>query len=333
MRTGRWHVRPEIERSKGRGRQWRLDVVLEAHGSLEEAHDDPPTGRRTDDYVFLIPGAAGSTVDHLTPRGHVCHVSGLSIMALPPGEVDIRVEAATPVLNVLPYGADDIVHCKLCGEDERAVAALGARNVLYTGGDLELTCSNPHWEFLLEIDPDRLPELAAEAHEGIAPTSGQFRAKQDPAMNVPADLTIRHLRFGTPDPLYVQGLAIAMTARALSDAAPGGDLSSVSAIGTDARIARAVDYIEAHLADELSVAAVASVAAMSPSWFQTSFRAVMGVPVFAYVRERRLKRARILLSDRRLSLAQIAHACGFADAAHLSRSFKARYGASPSQVR
>ena len=78
---------------------------------------------------------------------------------------------------------------------------------------------------------------------------------------------------------------------------------------------------------------IAAVAAMSPSSLQSAFKALTGRPVFSYVRERRLERARILLADRRLSLAQIAYDCGFSSHSHMTRLFTARYGASPRAMR
>ena len=86
------------------------------------------------------------------------------------------------------------------------------------------------------------------------------------------------MRRGKPDRLSVEGLAIAMTARAFET------VRSDTVRGTDARILRAIDYAEAHLDCSLSVAELASVAAKSSSWFQHCFHAATGRPVRAYVR-------------------------------------------------
>lgn len=99
------------------------------------------------------------------------------------------------------------------------------------------------------------------------------------------------------------------------------------------RLRCAVDYIEAHLDEDLSLAAIASAACMSVSWLKTSFRATVGKPVWAYVQERRLERARLLLSDPDLSLAQIAYDCGFSSHSHMTRLFKRRYGVPPTAMR
>ncbi|GFE63159.1 helix-turn-helix domain-containing protein [Litoreibacter roseus] len=283
---------------------------------------------KSDDYVFHIPGAVGSVVNYLTPRGHVCETLGLTAMAMPPGRVDVRLEVDRIGLNVLPFGPDEITRFRFCGRNEIATADLGARQIFYSPGDLDLVCRNPNWEYLVEIDPKAATSLAAEALDGLAVFDGELRAGQDPEIAQLAVLSIRHLRFGPPDPLYVQGLAIAMLARTLTP-----PCREVSTKGTAPRIARAIDHIEAHLGDNLSVAEIAAVAAMSPSWFQSAFRTTMGQPVFAYIRERRLERARILLADQRLSLSQIAHKSGFSGHSHMTRLFRARYGISPKEMR
>lgn len=64
-----------------------------------------------------------------------------------------------------------------------------------------------------------------------------------------------------------------------------------------------------------------------------SFQADGGVR--AYITTRRLERSRAALADleRQEPIGLIAHRLGFADAPHLSRAFRARYGMTPSQYR
>ncbi|WP_161793824.1 helix-turn-helix domain-containing protein [Jannaschia aquimarina] len=265
---------------------------------------------------------------------HRCEATGITVMALPPGRVDLTIASFLPTLNVVPSrpGARTD-HYRFNGEDilTRAHTGEGAAHAFFAGGDLELSCYNHNWECLVEYDPQSFEATVPEALEMLRGRVPDFASEFDPASCTLACMAISHLRFGTPDRLFVEGLTIAMTARVLSLVRNGQD--AVSFIGTDPRIARAVDYIETHLGEDLSVAAIASAAAMSPSWFQTAFRTQTGQPVFAYVRERRLERARLLLADRRLSLSQIAYTCGFSSHSHMTRLHTARYGVSPKQMR
>ncbi len=103
--------------------------------------------------------------------------------------------------------------------------------------------------------------------------------------------------------------------------------------GEDARIARVIAFVEESFAQTLRISDLAEVAAMSTSNLMRSFKAQTGLSVAAYVRERRLQRAREMLSEPRRSLSQVAFDTGFSDHSHLTRSFKARFGVTPSQWR
>ncbi|MDX8350856.1 AraC family transcriptional regulator [Cognatiyoonia sp. IB215182] len=288
-----------------------------------------------EDYALHIPGAVGSYAPYLRPAAQTCDLTGLTVTALPPGRVEVKLRDVPAMLNVTPHAGlrtPDYLY-RLEGRDlrqDKANNAWGGYDLLRAGQTHEIRCANPGWELGIVLEEDRLSDLSAEAWNGSMLIERDVIHRRDDAVISLARLAIDHLRSGKPDRLYIQGLAIAMTARALS---ADSSMPSVPTRGTERRIARAIDYIEAHLGEDLSVAAIASAAAMSPSWLQTAFKANTGQPVFAYVRERRLERARILLADRRLSLSQIAFECGFSSHSHMTRLFTKGYGCSPSQMR
>lgn len=288
-----------------------------------------------DDYVLHIPGHAGSYVPYLPPDVPTCALTGLHVTALPPGRVEAVGRDMPAFINVVPEPVSqcDGFHFLLDGSpaERRSISTSGGGYDLFAEGQThDIRCTNTTWELFLELDQSRLPALAAEAWDGRAAIDRPMVTRRDPEAALLGRLTIDHLRSGDPDLLFVQGLAIAIVAKAL---ASDGKMPTVACRGTDGRIARAIDYIEAYLGEPLSVAQVASAAAMSPSWFRAAFKSVTGQPVFAYVRERRLERARILLADRRLSLSQIAFDCGFSSHSHMTRLFIKRYGASPKAMR
>ncbi len=100
----------------------------------------------------------------------------------------------------------------------------------------------------------------------------------------------------------------------------------------DTRLARAVDYAETHIAARLSVGELAAAAAMSPSAFSRAFKAATGETPWHYIRRRRLERAGEMLHRTDASLFEIAVKCGFADASHLARCWKAAHGTTPRKV-
>ena len=57
------------------------------------------------------------------------------------------------------------------------------------------------------------------------------------------------------------------------------------------------------------------------------------MPVHQYILRRRVERAKLLLQDRSLSIAQVAFATGFAHQSHLARHMRKILGMTPAVVR
>jgi AraC family transcriptional regulator len=98
------------------------------------------------------------------------------------------------------------------------------------------------------------------------------------------------------------------------------------------RLRRVVEYVEAHLDEDLSLPELAAVAGYSLSHFKPLFRQATGLPAHRFVMERRVERARLRLQEGRLSITQVALEAGFAHAGHMARCMKRVLGVSPSQI-
>jgi len=92
-------------------------------------------------------------------------------------------------------------------------------------------------------------------------------------------------------------------------------------------------YVEAHLDEAVSLEDLAREIGLSSSYLCRAFRATFGVSPHAYLVQRRLDRARLLMTETPDPLAHIAQACGFSDQAHLCRQFGRRYGMPPNRWR
>src|SRR5262245_55354336 len=102
----------------------------------------------------------------------------------------------------------------------------------------------------------------------------------------------------------------------------------------EARIARAVRYIESHLDGELSLGDVARVAAFSPFHFHRLFAAVTGETLLEFTQRTRLERAaRALHVNRGVSIIEIALDYGYQSPAAFAKAFKRHFGVSASQWR
>jgi AraC family transcriptional regulator len=101
-----------------------------------------------------------------------------------------------------------------------------------------------------------------------------------------------------------------------------------------ARINRALDYIEAHKGDDLSLENIAKAAYFSPFHFHRIFRSLMGEPVQRFVQRTRLEHAAFVLrAHPNEPVTRIARRCGYGNPASFSRAFRAAFGASPKEWR
>jgi len=92
---------------------------------------------------------------------------------------------------------------------------------------------------------------------------------------------------------------------------------------------RVIDHIEANLSANVTIAELSAIAGLSPAHFARRFRRTVGQPPYRFVLERRLERAKDLLSSQEASVAQIAAATGFSSQSHLSDKFKRQFGTTP----
>lgn len=88
------------------------------------------------------------------------------------------------------------------------------------------------------------------------------------------------------------------------------------------KLNQALDYIHAHLDSEVKLADLAQVLGMSQYYFCTLFKQSMGVAPYRYVLQQRVERAKVLLKNRELAIADIALECGFANQSHFTKHFR-----------
>jgi transcriptional regulator GlxA family with amidase domain len=104
-------------------------------------------------------------------------------------------------------------------------------------------------------------------------------------------------------------------------------------VASHRRIRELQRWLTDHLADDLSVPALAERCFMSERNFSRVFTREVGSTPAAFVESLRLERARLLLESTELQLEQIAQGCGFGTVETLRRSFARRLHASPSDYR
>jgi AraC-like DNA-binding protein len=104
--------------------------------------------------------------------------------------------------------------------------------------------------------------------------------------------------------------------------------------GLNARQLRhALEYIEAYLSEDLSLADIADACAASVSSLTRGFKAALGVSPHRWVLNRRIALAQRLIYEGAMPLSEVAVYCGFADQSHLTRVFMRHVASSPTTWR
>jgi AraC family transcriptional regulator len=200
-------------------------------------------------------------------------------------------------------------------------------------GGAIIASRQPHAMDATRVHPNAVLFVEPETREGRALTERYLR---DGIAAIPDDVLAE-----VAPPLFAawqeerSAAAVERAARRVIRVLTGGYPSKTGGLEplvvSDERILRAVAHIKAHLDGPLTLDDVADVACLSPSRFRHLFVEQTGMALRPYILWRRFLRVWELLMAGE-SLSSAAHAAGFADAAHLTRTSRSTFGFPPSAM-
>ena len=135
--------------------------------------------------------------------------------------------------------------------------------------------------------------------------------------------------------LFIDGLAHSLLACLLGTRSPRPRTRSPHGSRglNDAELERCIEYADSMMAERLDLSAWADVLGMSTTDFARRFRLRTQEAPYAWFLNWRIDRAKQLLRDVRLSVAEIALQVGFCSQSHFTEAFRRRVGASPGRWR
>ena len=253
----------------------------------------------------------------------------IEVRTLHPGT--IRFDAPVDHRLSIHAGADARVSCR--GTATRSVVTRGQISLVPVGAYDECMQDDPSSTVDVHL-PDSLIRLAAEEmgiHPDRAGLEPQFCFRDPQIEHIAWALEAEH-RAGSPSSLlYRESLGLALAVHLLTR------YCSVSKVRRDAglsakQLSRVIEWIDTHLAGDISLVRLARVAGVSTSHFRVLFKRSMAVPVHEYVIQRRVERARTLLLRGELPASQIALEAGFSHQSHMARCMRRVLCVTPAQV-
>jgi AraC family transcriptional regulator len=230
-----------------------------------------------------------------------------------------------PHLTIGVFGADQAHHRAAVGKDRAVLIPLrrhqgwilpaGAEGVCLYEAPMDLTTVSIEGAVLEEAGLPRGASLPAKF------------GKLDPVL---LNLCLQAENFSAGGTLYRETMHRAIAAHVTQVLHPVEP--AVAAID-DVRLRGIADWIEDHLAQDLSIHAMASLATMSATHFAKSFKGATGQSPLQYVIARRLEHALVLLRTTDLPVAEVAHRVGYNDVPRFGQHFKRRFGKTPGQAR
>ena len=95
------------------------------------------------------------------------------------------------------------------------------------------------------------------------------------------------------------------------------------------KLQQVIEYINDQIDRNFTLAELAAIAKMSPNYFAGLFKQSTGYAPHQYVIRHRIERAKKLLFEEKLTIADIAYSLGFAHQSHFNRHFKQLVGVTP----
>ena len=186
--------------------------------------------------------------------------------------------------------------------------------------------------FNLFLEPSFLVQVSYDVF-------GRDRLELTPHLTTLFDPLIQQIGFalktsleidGKNNNLYADSMAYALAVHLLFRYSTHASQAKISRSGfTQPQLKQVVDYIDANLDRNVSLAELATLLQLSPYHFAHLFKNSIGIPPHQYLIRCRIERAKRLLALGNLSIVAVAQVVGFASQGHFTYHFKRLVGVTP----
>ncbi|MCC6234267.1 MAG: helix-turn-helix transcriptional regulator [Verrucomicrobiales bacterium] len=190
---------------------------------------------------------------------------------------------------------------------------------------------------VITLDPRFLRFATHSLGGGEEPVELRFAVPvRDPMLHAMAVALHQEVLAGYPGGrVYGESMAAALSAHLVTRYGATTRREREGAQGglTKNQLKRVLDYMHAHLAEDIPLSALAQEAGLSLFHFARCFKDSTGLSPHRYLVQCRVDRARELLISRKHTTSDIAVQVGFCDQSHLTLHFRRVFGVTPKQFR
>lgn len=207
-------------------------------------------------------------------------------------------------------------------------------------GDNEITITSAIPEtFHIFLPTTQFGRLANDFNLPIAPAhSIRYLSGIDdePIRQIALSIRAEMMNESAAGRMFVETASLTLAARLLQRYCDSGSCAPLNrsfAKLDHARLRRVLDYISAHLSDEITIEDLARVACLSPFHFARTFTSTIGASPQRYVSGMRMQNAMAKIASGRVPLIQVALDAGFSSQASFTRAFHRATGVTPGEYR
>jgi AraC family transcriptional regulator len=191
-----------------------------------------------------------------------------------------------------------------------------------------------HGNIIISIDPILYHQHAQNCQLNSAQLVPHF-SKLDPLIYGIGEALKREVETGqSGGQLYIQSATLMLVNHLLRDYSEISTTPQEISEGLPQyQLKYIIEYIEAHIAEDISLSKLAAQLKLSQSHFSSLFRKSSGLSPYQFLIRQRVNRAKKLLLKGDLTIADVAIAVGFYDQSHLTRHMRRLLDVSPRQLR
>ncbi len=265
--------------------------------------------------------------------GHWLETSSLIVALVPPGNLEVNITAPFELISsrfelgcgVAAFNSDKLeTYRAVPGGFDVVPKASTYRSIETTGAFIILAYKQPlASRIIAEYTRGKDVELIPGQIQASAKGLGLAQAVRDFFVE-------RHVGGA----LYLESLATLIMEQIIRHRSNvSGQLKHVPDFLGVKTLRMAIEYVQDNLQNELSLDGIAGTVGLSSYYFAHGFRATTGIPPYQYVLQCRIERAKKLLVDPSLSIAEIAYEAGFGNQSHMTTVFRKTLQVTPNVYR